>query len=51
MVAGKLYLPMSLPLDLATLKAGREAAKAAYNRELSWDPFNLRIAIKPIKSN
>lgn len=45
-MAGKLYLPMSLQPDLATLKAVREAAKVAHNRELSWDPFNLRIAIK-----
>jgi hypothetical protein len=51
MVVGKLYLPMSLPPDLATLKAVREAAKVAYNRELSWDPFNLKIAIKPITPN
>lgn len=50
-IAGKLYLPKSLPPDQATLKAVREAAKVAHNRELSWDPFNLRIAIKPIKPN
>jgi hypothetical protein len=50
-MAGKLYLPKSLPPDQATLKAVREAAKVAHNRELSWDPFNLRIAIKPIKPN
>ena len=50
-MAGKLYLPKSLPPDLATLKAIREAAKVAHNPELSWDPFNLRIAIKPIKPN
>ena len=50
-MAGKLYLPKSLPPDLATLKAVGEAAKVAHNRELSWDPFNLRIAIKRIKSN
>jgi hypothetical protein len=34
MVAGKIYLPTSCRPDLATLRAGREAAKAAYNREL-----------------
>jgi hypothetical protein len=42
---------VSLPPNLATLKAGREAAKVAHNRKLSWDPFNLMIAIKPIKRN
>jgi hypothetical protein len=50
-VAGKLYLPMGSPPALATLEAVREAAKVAYNRELSWDPFNLRIAITPVKAN
>jgi hypothetical protein len=50
-VAGTLYLPKRFAPDLATLKAVREAAKVAHNRELSWDPFNLRIAIKPIKPN
>jgi hypothetical protein len=50
-VAGQLYLPISVPPELATLKAEREAAKVAYNRELSWDPFNLRIAIKLVKAN
>ena len=50
-VAGQLYLPTSVPPELATLKAEREAAKVAYNREQSWDPFNLRIAIKLVKAN
>jgi hypothetical protein len=30
-MTGKLYLPKSLPPDLATLKAVREAAKVAHN--------------------
>jgi hypothetical protein len=37
----------ALTLDQATIKAAHEGARIAYGMQLDWDPFNLRIAIKP----
>jgi hypothetical protein len=34
-------------LDQATTNAAHEGARLAYGMQLEWDPFNLRIAIKP----
>jgi len=34
-------------IDQATIKAAHEGARLAYGMQLDWDPFNLRIAIKP----
>ena len=48
---GKTISTQEFATGPGSLKAIREAAKVAHNRELSWDPFNLRIAIKPIKPN
>jgi hypothetical protein len=48
-VAGRLTLHPPLGIKQATIYAGQEAAKTAYELDFPFDPFNMQIAVKPIK--
>jgi hypothetical protein len=36
-------------IDRASIRAAQEAAKTADELDFPFDPFNLRVAVKPIK--
>jgi hypothetical protein len=47
--AGTMNFTRPLGLDRASVLVSREAAKTAHELDLPFDPFNLRVALKPIK--
>lgn len=48
-IKGELELPDNTTLDQAILKTAHEGARIAYEMEFPWDPFNLKIILRPRK--
>jgi hypothetical protein len=44
---GTLSVPADMPPDRVTIKVGQLCARRACKDGLTWDPFNLSIAIMP----